>query len=64
MSSSCHQVDSIERNHLLEIERRILRLQSLKGELKRMIDECGRVCDCGIIEVLADHDQCAADHPH
>jgi hypothetical protein len=39
-----------------------LRLQSLKGELKRMIDEC--VCDCGIIEVLADHDQCAADHPH
>ena len=62
--SSCHQVDSIARNHLREVERRIASLTALKGELSRMIAECGhgRVCDCQIIEALADHSQCLSEH--
>jgi DNA-binding transcriptional MerR regulator len=53
--ASCHQADSIARSHLVEIKRRIARLQSLRSELERMIWECGhgRVCDCRIIETLA-----------
>lgn len=64
--ASCHQADSIARNHLQEIDRRIASLTALRGELSRMVDEChhGRICDCRIIEVLADHSQCAADHMH
>jgi DNA-binding transcriptional MerR regulator len=64
--ASCHQADSIARNHLEEIDRRIASLTALRGELSRMVDEChhGRICDCRIIEVLADHSQCAADHLH
>lgn len=62
--ASCHQADSIARNHLQEIDRRIASLQALKGELTRMIDECGhgRICDCRIIEVLADHSLCTTEH--
>lgn len=62
--ASCHQADSIARNHLGEIDRRIAGLQALRGELTRMIDECGhgRICDCRIIEALADHSLCKTDH--
>lgn len=62
--SSCHQADSIANNHLLEIERRIASLTALKAELSRMVEECGhgRVCDCRIIEALADHSHCHAEH--
>ena len=64
--ASCHQADSIARNHLVEIERRIASLQALKLELGRMIEECGhgRICDCRIIEALADHSLCATEHAH
>ena len=62
--ASCHQADSIARNHLGDIERRIASLQALRSELTRMIDECGhgRICDCRIIEALADHGLCKTDH--
>jgi len=62
--SSCHQVDSIANNHLVEIDRRIASLTALRAELTRMVDECGhgRVCDCRIIEALADHGQCHSEH--
>jgi DNA-binding transcriptional MerR regulator len=62
--SSCHQADSIARNHLLEIDRRIASLTALKVELSRMVEECGhgRVCDCRIIEALADHSHCRSEH--
>ena len=62
--SSCHQVDSIANNHLIEIDRRIASLTSLKAELSRMVDECGhgRICDCRIIEALADHSHCRSEH--
>lgn len=64
--ASCHQADSIARNHLAEVDRRIASLTALRGELSRMIDEChhGRICDCQIIEALADHSRCATDHVH
>lgn len=62
--ASCHEVDSIARAHLGAVTRRIAQLEALKGELSRMIAECGhgRICDCRIIEVLADHGECATDH--
>jgi len=62
--ASCHQVDSIARNHLTEVERRIESLMALRGELQRMISECGhgRICDCQIVEALADHGRCHAEH--
>lgn len=61
--SSCHEVDSIAIKHLEEVDRRIASLTALRAELSRMIDECnrGRICDCRVIEVLADHGQCS--HP-
>jgi len=64
--ASCHAADSIAHNHLREIERRIASLKALKGELSRMIEECGhgRICDCRIIEALADHSLCATEHAH
>ena len=64
--ASCHEADSIARNHLSEIDRRIASLTALRSELSRMVDEChhGRICDCRIIEVLADHSQCTAEHVH
>jgi DNA-binding transcriptional MerR regulator len=64
--ASCHQADSIARAHLDAVERRIASLTTLRTELARMVEECGhgRVCDCRIIEVLADHSQCATDHVH
>lgn len=62
--ASCHQADSIAKAHLREVDRRIERLQALREELARMIDECGhgRICDCRIIEVLADHSHCSGAH--
>ena len=62
--SSCHQIDSIANNHLVEIDRRIASLTALRAELARMVRECGhgRVCDCRIIEALADHGQCDSEH--
>lgn len=64
--ASCHQADSIARNHLAEVDRRIASLTALRGELSRMIEEChhGRICDCQIIEALADHSRCATEHAH
>ncbi|WP_136444033.1 MerR family transcriptional regulator [Pacificoceanicola onchidii] len=61
---SCHAADSIARDHLASIRERIAQLQILERELERMVDECahGRVCDCRVIEVLADHAECRTDH--
>jgi DNA-binding transcriptional MerR regulator len=62
--ASCHEADSIARHHVEEIEARIQRLSALRDELQRMVDECGHghVCECRIIEVIADHTHCLADH--
>ncbi len=61
---SCHEADSIARQHLDEIEGKIARLKALRIELQRMIKECGhgQICECRIIEVIANHGHCAHDH--
>jgi DNA-binding transcriptional MerR regulator len=62
--ASCDQADSIARRHLGQVERRIAQLGALREELQRMIAECdrGRVSDCRVIEVLADHGLCQHEH--
>lgn len=61
---SCEAADVIAKEQLVEVERRIGRLRSLKAELQRMIEQCsgGRIADCRVIRVLGDRDQCATDH--
>jgi len=42
---------------LAEVERKIAALTALRGELRRMVQSCrrGRISECRVIEVLADH---------
>ena len=58
--TSCEAADAIARAQLGQVESRIARLQALRRELARMVAECagGRIADCRVIEVLADHSQC------
>lgn len=58
-NQSCDTVDRMTRRHLAEVEYRITSLMALKEELQRMIEQCsgGRIADCRIIKVLADHSQ-------
>lgn len=58
--ASCHAADSIALRRLGEIERRIEQLTAMRPEMRRMVEECGhgRVCDCRVIETLADHALC------
>nr|WP_210261020.1 helix-turn-helix domain-containing protein [Enterovirga sp. DB1703] len=63
----CGDVDRIARRHMAEVEKRIRKLTALRGELRRMIGECGqgRVGECRVIQTLADpsHDHGRlADH--
>jgi DNA-binding transcriptional MerR regulator len=63
---SCVAADVIARARLEEVEQRIATLNVLKTELQRMIAECsrGRVAECRVIEVLADHSKKqVADEP-
>jgi len=57
---SCDDADHLARVHLEGVESRIRRLESLRGELQRMIQECpgGAVGNCRIIEVVSDHKLC------
>lgn len=61
--ASCHEADSIARKHLAAVDGRIARLNALREELLRMVSECshGRISDCRVISVLADHSQCLTD---
>lgn len=60
----CADADAIARVHLGHVERRIAILQSLRGELKRMLRRCSgeRVATCRVIESLADHAHCRTEH--
>ena len=62
--ASCHAADSIARAHLDMVRDRIAQLKLLEQELERMVNECshGKVCDCRVIEILADHEKCSTDH--
>lgn len=60
---SCTEADAIAKRHLRGIQSRITRLEALKLELERMVTECqhGRIGDCRVIEVLANHKNCLHD---
>ena len=57
---SCAAADEIARTRLADVEQRLGSLTMLKAELERMIEGCahGRVDQCRVIEVLADHGRC------
>ena len=61
---SCEEADEIARRQLVRVEQRIRRLEALRAELRRMIQDCsgGRVAECRVIEVLRDHSECLTDH--
>lgn len=54
---SCAMVDQIAQQQLDAVKSRIARLRALQSELERMLEQCGagKVRDCHVIEVLADH---------
>ncbi|MCB9943130.1 MAG: helix-turn-helix domain-containing protein [Geminicoccaceae bacterium] len=68
---SCEAVDAIASAQLNDVTRRIGRLEALRRELERMIEQCrgGRIADCRVMEVLGDHQLCengdhaAPEHP-
>src|SRR5512144_1363522 len=59
----CARADRIATAHLARIERKIAQLESLRGELARMVARCrraqkrgeARISECRVIEALADH---------
>lgn len=61
----CTAADAIARARLIDVEQRLARLSALKKELQKMLDGCahGRVDQCRVIEVLANHDECL-HHQH
>ena len=60
----CAEADEIATGHLRAVEAKIAQLEALRGELARMLSECrgGRVATCRVLEVIADHSRCVADH--
>lgn len=62
--TSCSAADIIARSHLEQVELRLKKLQALRKELRRMVEECGHghVSQCRVIEVLSDHKHCGGDH--
>lgn len=56
----CASADAIAKARLVDVEQRIRSLTALKVELEAMVAGCGhgRVDECRVIEVLADHGQC------
>ena len=60
LTQSCGTADMIARARLADVELRIASLNALKAELEVMIDGCshGKLAECRVIEVLADHGQC------
>lgn len=61
---SCVTADALAKVHLVDVERRIASLNALRDELQLMIHGCshGRVSQCRVIEVLADHGKCTHEH--
>lgn len=59
----CREADMIARTHLSDIDHKIARLVALRSEVRRMVDQCahGRISECRVIEVLADHAECLHD---
>ncbi|MGX7877028.1 MerR family transcriptional regulator [Mesorhizobium sp. ORM8.1] len=56
----CATADTIAQARLADVVQRIRSLTALKAELELMVEGCrhGKVGECRVIEVLADHSQC------
>jgi DNA-binding transcriptional MerR regulator len=59
----CIEADEIVYRHLTEVENKISQLSALREELKRMVcgERHGRIGECNVIQVLADHSLCQHD---
>ena len=59
----CHDAHNMAARRLADVRARIVKLQRLEGELKR-ISECDAdtVAHCAVIETLADHSLCETEH--
>lgn len=60
----CATADSIAKARLVEVRQRIRSLTALEAELEVMVEGCrhGRVEECQVIEILADHGKCVHRH--
>lgn len=60
-AASCEKADAIARDQLHAIRAKIARLTDLAAELERVLagHDVGKIADCRVIEVLADHGACA-----
>lgn len=60
----CGTADAIARARLIDVDQRLRSLKALRKELVLMIEGCsrGRVDQCRVIEVLADHGHCLKSH--
>ena len=58
-SQPCATADTIAQARLADVVQRIRSLTALKAELELMVEGCrhGKVGECRVIEVLADHSQ-------
>lgn len=63
-SQSCASANAIAKARLTDVDLHIRSLTALKAELARMVEGCrhGRIAECRVIEVLADHGECAEPH--
>jgi DNA-binding transcriptional MerR regulator len=64
LNQPCATADAVAKARLVEVEQRIASLTALKAELEMMIEgcRCGRLAECRVIEVLADHGKCMQAH--
>lgn len=61
----CGDAHAIAAAHLADVRHKITRLRSLEIELERIATTCSggvSASDCAIIEALADHSRCEAEH--
>ena len=59
----CSGVDSIAQKQLVEVQKRLINLQALESELKRIIVSCdgGNVATCQVMASINNHAECASE---
>lgn len=60
----CEAANALAREQLVAVEAKIIQLEALRSELRRMVEaSChGAAADCRVIEALADYALCQHDH--
>ena len=59
----CHDAHSIAVQHLEDVQGRISKLRRLEKELERICKcDSDNISNCSVIETLADHELCEAEH--